>query len=281
MTRLTLFLIIVPVVFGAANGAPMNNAPVPDPQQLKERALASMQKAQQALERYSCNVHGYYDELNDDGSVKKHSARRSERFFVNGVQIDHVLARNGKDLTGADATREKEKADRQVKLYSNRAEAAKKEDTKARQTAMFLRAQRLTNGRRESRWGRDTIAFDMSGDPKFQPHKVEERLAQALSGRIWIDEESGTPVELQIRTDRDVKIGGGLLASLHKGFELKLIERREADGTWLEKSAEGNGDVRAALFFHPKFRFREDVESCHLYAVDAQDTQHDKPQIKP
>ena len=70
------------------------------------------------------------------------------------------------------------------------------------------------------------------------------------------------------------------MASLHKGFELKLIERREADGTWLEKSAEGNGDVRAGLFFHPKFRFREDVDSCHLYAVDAQDTQHDKP-VKP
>ena len=281
MTRLPFLLLGILAAFGGMGKTLAKDAPIPNPGQLKARALASMRKAQQSLERYSCSVHGYYDELNDDGSIKKHSSRRSERFFVNGVQIDHVLARNGKDLTGVDAKREQEKADKQVRQYSDRAEAAKKEDSKSRQTEMFLRAQRLSNGRRESRWGRDTIAFDMSGDPNFQPHKAEERLTQALSGRIWIDEESGTPVELQIRTDRDVRIGGGLVASLHKGFELKLIERREADGTWLEKSAEGNGDVRAALFFHPRFRFREDVDSCHLYAVDAQDTQHDKPPVKP
>ena len=269
----SLLLVAAGLLIPAAASQP--GVPIPSGAELKVRALASMRKAQQALERYSCTVHGYFDELNDDGSVKKHSARRSERFFVNGVQIDHVLARNGKDLTGADARKEQEKTDKDVRKYSDRAEADKKLDSKERETEMFLRAQRLSNGRRESRWGRDTIAFDLSGDPDFHPRKLEERLAQAMSGRIWIDEESGTPVELQIRTDRDVKIGGGFVASLRKGFELKLIEHRQADGTWLEQSAEGNGDARAALFLHPRFRFREDVDSCHLYSVDARDSQHD------
>lgn len=255
----------------------VQNAPLPNAAELKERTLASMRKSQLALERYSCTVRGYYDELTDDGKVKKHSTRRSDRFYVNGIQIDHVIARNGKDLTGSEARKEQEKTDGEVKKYSNLKEVEKKQDRRERQTEMFLRAQHLTNGRRESRWGYNTIAFELSGDPKFHPRNLEERMAQAMSGRIWIDEESGTPVELQIRTDRDVKIGGGLVATLHKGFELKFFEGRQADGVWLEKSAEGNGDARAALFFHPRFRFKEDVESCRLFSVDSKDVTHEKP----
>ena len=251
--------------------------PLPNAAELKERTLASMQRSQAALERYSCTVRGSYDELSDDGSVKKHSTRRSDRFYVNGIQIDHVIARNGKDLTGADAKKEQEKTDGEVRKYTDPKEVEKRRDKRERQTEMFLRAQHLINGRRESRWGYNTIAFELSGDPKFHPRNLEERVAHAMGGRIWIDEESGTPVELQIRTDRDVKIGGGLVATLHKGFELKFFERRQADGVWLEKSAEGNGDARAALFFHPRFRFKEDVENCRLFSVDSKDTAHEKP----
>ena len=257
--------------------AATSNAPLPNPAELKVRTLASLQKSQLALERYSCTVHGFYDELNDDGSIKKHSTRKSDRFYVNGIQIDHVIARNGKDLSGSEARKEQEKTDEEVKKYSDPREVEKKKDKRERQTEMFLRAQHLTNGRREGRWGYDTIAFDLSGDPKFHPRNLEERLAHAMTGRIWIDEETGNPVELQIRTERDVRIGGGLLATLHKGFELKFFEHRQADGTWLEKSAEGNGDARAALFFHPKFRFKEDVESCRLFSVDSKDLGHEKP----
>lgn len=272
-------MISVAIAFALFTTAPPRTVPpeppLPNPRELKERTLTSMRKAQLALEHYSCNVRGYYDELNDDGSVKKHSARRSDRFYVNGVQIDHVIARNGKDLTGAEAKKEQDKADGDVRKYSDHREADKKKDKKERQTEMFLRAQHLVNGRRESRWGYHAIAYDLSGDPNFHPRNLEERLAHAMSGRIWIDEESGTPVEIQIRTDRDVKIGGGFLATLHKGFELKFIERRYADGVWLEQSAEGNGDARAALLFHPRFRFREEVEGCRLFSVDSRDTAHE------
>jgi hypothetical protein len=99
---------------------------------------------------------------------------------------------------------------------------------------------------------------------------VEERFAQALTGRIWMDEESGTPQELQVETVRDVKIGGGLLANVHKGFRAHLIQQRQPDGVWLTQMVEGSGDMKAALFLHPRFRFREDLEKCHLFSVDTQ-----------
>lgn len=248
--------------------------PLPNASELKERALGNMARSQELLERYSCTVHGSYDEFDKNGAVKKRSTRLLERFYVNGLRVDHLLERDGKVLTGGDAEKEQKKTDDEVRKLSDEREAAKRRGKREQQTEMFLRAQKLTNARRESRWGYNTISYDLAGDPNFKPRSLEERVAHAMNGRIWIDEASGAPVELQIRTDRDVKIGGGLVASLHKGFEFKLIEHRQPDGVWLVQSVEGTGDARAALFLHPRFRFREDMKGCRLFSVEATDAAH-------
>ncbi len=85
-----------------------------------------------------------------------------------------------------------------------------------------------------------------------------------------MDEESGVPKELKVETERDLKIAGGLAANLHKGFQLHLVQQRQPDGVWLTKVAEGSGDVRAVLFLRQRFRFREELEQCHLFSVNTQ-----------
>ena len=265
-------LSLCPLVLGAYSAHAFDGKPLPDPLQLKQRAIANMKEA---LERYSCIVREQNDELDGDGKVKRHQARRMERFFVHGMQIDHVLARDGKELSGADARKEQERVDKEVKKYSNPREVSKRQDRAEKQFDMFLRAQRFTNGRREMRNGRSTVIYDLTGDPAFSPKSLEERFAQAVTGRLWMDEEGGTPVELRIETEKDVRIGGGLLANLHKGFMLHLTQQRQPEGVWLIKSVDGNADVRAGLFFHPRFRFREELDSCRLFSVDSKDLLHE------
>jgi hypothetical protein len=262
-------------VLSACPAFAFDGKPLPDPAQLKQRAIANMRKSEEALERYSCVVREQSDELDGDGKVKKHQSRRMERFFVHGMQIDHVLARDGKELNGVDAKKEQERVDKEVKKYSNPREVSKRQDRAERQVDMFLRAQRLANGRREMRDGRSTVVYDLTGDPNFHPKSLEERFAQAVTGRLWMDEGAGTPVELRIETQKDVKIGGGLLANLHKGFMLHLTQQRQPEGVWLTKSVDGNGDVRAGLFFHPRFRFKEELDSCRLFSVDSKDLTHE------
>lgn len=244
--------------------------PLPDPSELKQRAMASMKKSESDLENYSCTVHEHEYDLNADGSVKRERATVEDRFYINGMEIDHVLARDGKDLSPGDARREQEHVDKEVKKYSDLKNVEKQEREDEKQVDLFLRALRYSNGRRESREGRSVVVYDLSGDPSFHPRKIEERFASALTGRIWLDEESGTPEELRVQTTRDVKIGGGLLANLHKGFQLHVVQQRQPDGVWLTKSVEGSGDAKAALFLHPRFRFREDLEKCHLFSVTTQ-----------
>jgi hypothetical protein len=253
---------------GWAAAAP--DAPLPDPQALRQRARASLQKLRKDRENYSCTVREETFELNADGSVKKKKTVVEERFFVNDWPVDHVLARDGKTLSGEDAKKEQERTDKEVKKFSDAKKADKEEQQNEHQVDIFLRALRFTNGHREERESRSTVVYDLAGDPSFHPQKLEERFAQALTGRIWMDEESGVPSELKVETERDVKIAGGVAANLHKGFQLHLVQQRQPDGVWLTKVAEGSGDVRAILFLRQRFRFREELEQCHLFSVNTQ-----------
>lgn len=262
MKWLALFLV------GAFAKSLCADNPLPDPQQLRQRARASLEKVEKDRENYSCTLQTHEYDLNADSSVKHDKAETVERFFVNGMEINHVLARDGKELTGSDAKKEQEHADKEVKKYSDAANAKKEQDKDEKQLDLFLRALRFTNGHRESRGGRSVVVYDLTGDPNFHPHKVEERFAQAIVGRIWMDEASGVPDELRLETNKDVKVGGGLLANIHKGFHIHMVQQRQPDGVWLTQLVEASGDAKAALFFHPRFRYREDLQKCHLFTVN-------------
>lgn len=263
-----IFICLAPAIVLAAS----NDAPLPDPQQLKLRAEASLKESEKDLEKYSCQVRSEEDELNSNGTVKRHHWKEEEQFYLNGVEIDHTLAKDGRLLEGAEAKKEQARVDREVKKYSDPKQAQKSQAEDDKEVDIFLRSLRFTNGRREYRDGRSTVVYDLSGDPSFHPKKIEERFAQALTGRIWLDEQSGTPAEVRVETRRDVKLGAGFVATIHKGFQLHLVQQRQPDGVWLTKSVEGTGDVRAALFLHPRFHFKEELDKCHLFSVDTKQT---------
>lgn len=244
------------------------DAPLPNPQVLRQRAIASAEKQEKDRENYTCSVHEEDYEYNSDGSVKKKHLALRERFYVNGFSVGHLLERDGKSLTKDEAKKEQERVDKLVKKYSSAKRADKAEQDMEKQLDAFLKAQRFSNGRREQQEGRSIVVYDLSGDPHFRPQKLEERMMQSLVGTIWVDEELGVLKEMRLHTDRDIKLAGGL-ANLHKGFQLHVVQQRQADGVWLEKLAEGNGDARA-LFSKHVFRFHEETDRCHLFSVDSQ-----------
>ncbi len=264
-------LLLVPVT---------QNSPIPDANQMKQRVLKGLRRSEEALENYSCIVRQQSDELDAGGAVKKHRSAVKEQIFVNRMQIEHMLERDGNPLGESEARKEQERVDKEVKKYSDPKEAEKAQVRGEKQADMFLRALQLKNGRRELRNGRSTLLYDLSGDPGFHPRNLEERFAEALAGKIAIDEESGSPVELRFETTRDLKIGAGLLANLHKGFWLHLVEQREADGAWITKEVQVSGDARAALFLRTRFQFKEELDKCHLFTVKTQETMG-APSIKP
>jgi len=114
------------------------------------------------------------------------------------------------------------------------------------------------------------LFYDIVPNPNFKAKNLNQRFAQVMQGKISVDEETGEPIDINIKSTQDLKIGGGVLANLHKGFWLHVHDHAEPDGVWLTDLAEGSGDARAALFFHPYFRFKEMTGGCHLYSATAQ-----------
>jgi hypothetical protein len=161
--------------------------------------------------------------------------------------------------------------------YPNQTTAKKEEDKQNQELGDFMEAMMLANGRRERINGRSVLFYDILPNPRFEARNLNQRLAQVMQGKISIDEQTGEPIDIEVKSVADLKIFGGLLANVHKGLWLHIHNHPEPDGVWLTDFAEGSGDMRAALFLHPYIHLKEVTDNCLLYTATA--TQVGSPQV--
>jgi hypothetical protein len=258
-----------------SNSAP--NAPLPNATEILQRALANERKLAAERERYECRVTKSFIETDSRGNTKKNTTAVKDQFFVNGIDIERTLQRNGKDLTPEETEKEDERVMKETLKYSNQATAKKEEDKQNQELGDFMQAMMLVNGRRERVNGRSVLYYDILPNPRFDAKNLNQRLAQVMQGKISIDEQTGEPVDINVKSVADWKIGWGLVANVHKGLWLHIHNHSEPDGVWLTDFAEGSGDMRKALFLHPYIHFKEVTDNCRLYSATA--TQVGQPQV--
>jgi hypothetical protein len=276
---LRIFLYILALAVGCAIAIAQNPSepPLPDPYRLMQAALANEKKLADEQERYECRVTSDGAELDKNGKVKHDDLEVKEQFYVNGVQVERTLSKNGKDLTPEQTRKEDERVMKETVKYSNKATAAKEAAKQDQQAQDMMAAMVLTNGRRQSGNGRNFLLYEIVPNPKFQPKNMNQRFASVMQGSISLDEQTGEMIDLNIRSIKDLKIAGGVVATLHKGFWLHLHNTPQPDGIWLNDLSEGTGDARALLFIHPYFRFKEVTDNCHLYTTSATQVGQAKP----
>lgn len=268
------FVILAATAVASAQSA---DGPLPNPRELLQRALANEKKLDAERERYECRVTDEAVETDSKGNVKKTTTEVKEQFFVNGIAVERTLSKNGKDLTPEETRKEDQHVMKETVKYSNQANAQKESDKENKQVEEVLTAMQLANGHRERVNGRNVLFYDIVPNPRFQAKNLNQRFAQVMQGKVSIDEETGEMIDLNIKSVQDLKIGGGVLANLHKGFWVHVHNLPQTDGVWLTDIAEGSGDARAALFFHPYFRFKETTGGCHLYNAEATQVGQAKP----
>ena len=256
---------------------PPANAPLPDPHQLFTRAVAEEKKLADEQERYECRVTDYKTQLDKNGKIKHDDVTVQEQFYVNGVAIERTLSKNGKDLTPDQTHKEDQRVMKETVKYSDKGTADKETAKENHQFEEILPAMMLANGHRNQVDGRSVLFYDIVPNPGFHPQNTNQQFAAAMQGTVSLDEQSGEIVDTNIKSVKDVKIVGGLVGSLSKGFWLHIHNHREPDGIWLNDLTEGSGDVRALLFLHPYFRFKETTDACHLYTATAAQTGATKP----
>lgn len=239
--------------------------PLPPVAELRARAAENYKKTADAREHYLCRNRNTEQELDGKGNVKKTTVVERESFYVHGQEISQRVSRNGKPLT-PDELRKRDEA---VKKAIENASAGKKGNARAVDVGIILKLAKLTNERRILVSGRPTIVFDVVPDPDAKTRDIAQKFVADMQGTVSIDEATGTLQDANLRGVNDVKIGGGLIANVHKGFAFHLVTDPQPDGVWLVTQVDGQGDARVGLFVHEGGRFRQETQGCQIYGVNA------------
>lgn len=241
------------------------SAPLPNVEQLRQRAIASYAKTAEARERYLCRELLTIHEVDGKGGVKKTKKLEQESFYVHGHRIEQMLAKDDKPLSEGEQKKQAETVRKEIEEAMK--PGSKKRTDEEIQTAEFLRVSKLTNGRRVMVSGRPTIVFDAAGNPNEKAGSIEGRFMQAMAGTVSVDEQTGNAQDINMRGMKDVKVGGGLVANIHKGFQLHVLIAPQPDGVWLPARIYASGDARLGLFLHPSRQVEVKTEGCKLSNV--------------
>lgn len=197
-------------------------------------------------------------EYDGNGKVKKHEARESTFFYLDGDEITTLVKKDGKPLDEKEQEKENEKVRKRIEEHQKHQAKKDAKEEKAKEQGkdedkddpgieVFLRACQFVNPRRERFRGQDVLVFDFEPNPEFQPHKLEEKVVQKLAGVVWVDEKAHDVARLEAYFVGDVKIAGGLLANVQKGTSFVFEQAFINNEVWLPTYVEGHLGARVLL----------------------------------
>ncbi len=197
-------------------------------------------------------------EYDGAGKVKKHEARESTFFYLDGDQITTLVKKDGKPLDEKEQEKESERVRKRIEEHQKRQAKKEAKDEKAKEQGknedkdepgieVFLRACQFVNPRRERFRGQDVLVFDFEPNPEFKPHNLEEKVVQKLAGVVWVDEKAHDVARLEAYFVGDVKIAGGLLANVQKGTSFVFEQAYINNEVWLPTYMEGHLGARVLL----------------------------------
>lgn len=238
----------------AASSAGDMARPFGDIHQLLLDVEVNQKRAETAQRDYTYHVHTEAEDLDGQGRVRKTTVVESESLTLQGIRVNRVIARNGKPLTAEELRKEDERIDRFVQ--QRKKERTKLEDKGADTdgsgnallpASRILELGQFTRPRRELLQGRPTLVLDYTGDPHAKTRNRFESVVRDLTGTVWIDEAEGVMVRGQGEFRDDFKIGGGLVANIHKGTRFDFHTVRLGEKVWLPARIDAKGSARFLL----------------------------------
>jgi hypothetical protein len=234
----------------------VEDRPLPDIPTLM-RAVEANERTSEAVKKdYIFRSVQTEEQSDGHGGVKKTETKEYDEFWVEGVPVQRLIKKDGKELSELEKKKEDEEIDKEVaKAKERRAKAdAKGKETGPRgddeiTVSRLLELGSFTNARRVQMNGRDTIAVDFAGDPKAKTRNRGEDVIRDLVGTAWVDEQDKVLVKVQGHFVNNFKIGGGIVANIQKGTSFGFEQRKVNDEVWLPALLEGRGEARALLLF--------------------------------
>ena len=197
-------------------------------------------------------------EYDGNGKVKKHEARESTFFYLDGDEITTLVKKDGKPLDEKEQEKENEKVRKRIEEHQKRHAKKEAKEEKAKEEGkgedkdepgieVFLRACQFVNPRRERFRGQDVLVFDFEPNPEFKPHSLAEKIIQKLAGVVWVDENAHDVARLEAYFVSDARIAGGLLANVQKGTSFVFEQAFINNEVWLPTYMEAHLGARVLL----------------------------------
>jgi len=225
-------------------------APLPDIATLLNEVQQHEQQNELAAQDYIYNAAATSTDAH--GRVKQADY---ELFFINGVSLARMIARNGQPLSADEAAKENARVDKAIAAAKERkAKAARRGETTDSNGYTLIPASRLlqlstfTHVRRETLRGRTCIAFDFTGRRDAKTSSIAEAVLKSVNGTAWIDEQDHQIARITATFPETFRIGWGLVADVSKGSTLTANFAPVRDGVWLPLSIEDSGHARILLF---------------------------------
>jgi hypothetical protein len=229
--------------------------PLPDIAALILSVEANQRVAESVRKDYLYHSVQTEQEVDGSGKVKKVSTKEYDSFWLDGVPVNKLVKKDGRELTPDEQKKESERIDKEVASARAKKE---KGDEKGKETSPrgddMITASRIlelgtfTNPRRVTLDNRDTIVVDYAGDPKAKTRNRGEEVIRDLVGTVWIDEQDKVIRKSEGHFLNAFKIGGGLVANIRKDSSFAMEQKKVNDEVWLPAKIEGQGAIRVLLF---------------------------------
>jgi len=220
---------------------------IPDLETLLKEVQANQHKMDEIRENYTFHRIRTEEDLDEKGAVIKTISFEREFFFVNGRGIGRLVKKNGVELNPQEEKNEQARVKKVVEM-------AMKTDHKARRgrgpvglVGEILPMVKISNPRRISVNGRNTLAFDFTGDPHAKGKDTNENAAKKMAGTIWFDEADRQVARLEVHFYDNFRIGGGLLASVQKGTTFEIEQSPIGDGLWMQTASDQHVSARIVV----------------------------------
>jgi hypothetical protein len=185
------------------------------------------------------------------------------------LEIDRLMAVNGKPLTEQQWTEENQRIER---LLNNRSQLKKEKQQQREDGEQATRMLRMVPDaflfQQESSEG-NRITLHFTPNPAFRPSGSSEMVFHHMEGTLTLDVKQKRLVEISGRLNSDVKFAGGLLGHLDKGGTFYVKQQEVGPGYWEMTRMDVQMNGKALFFKTISVRTREIDTDFHAVPAAA------------
>jgi len=195
------------------------------------------------------------NKLDGKGKPKSTETKTYEVLEIYGEQVQRLIEKDDKPLTGKEAAKEEEKIQKIIDKRKNESEHDRKkreerEEKDREDGRKFVRevadAYNFKLVGNEILAGREAWVIEAEPRPGYQPHMKYANYLSKFRGRVWIDKADLQLAKMDLQC-LDTLSWGLFLARLHKGSRFMMEQTRVNDEVWLPRHVTFKLDARLAL----------------------------------